>query len=114
MGKKRINSRAKGSAGERELSKFLTERGYKARRGQQVCGANGDPDIVCDRLKRLAIECKRVQALNVDKALRKCVEDMNEGQIGSVWHRRNGEEWKVTLRAEDFLGLLDDGYLGLD
>jgi len=110
---KRINSRAKGASGERELAKFLSERGYEARRGQQFCGANGDQDVICEKLSRLSIECKRVQALNIDKALMKCVEDMNKGQIASVWHRRNGEQWKVTILAEDLIRMLDDGYLSL-
>jgi len=114
MSKKKINSRAKGAAGERELAKFLSERGYPARRGQQFCGANGDQDVICEKLNKISIECKRVQNLNIDKALMKCIEDKKEDQIASVWHRRNGEQWKVTLLAEDLIKLLDKGYLSLD
>ena len=36
--RKGVNSRAKGSRGERELSHKLQEYGFKARRGQQFCG----------------------------------------------------------------------------
>jgi len=111
---KRINSRAKGARGERELSKFLSDRGYPSRRGQQFCGANGDQDVICEKLSRLSIECKRVQNLNIDKALMKCVEDKKEEQIATVWHRRDNEEWKVTLKASDLLGLIDEGYLSLE
>ena len=42
----KINSKAKGAAGERELARKLKEYGYDCRRGQQYCGANGDADVV--------------------------------------------------------------------
>ena len=41
-----MNSRQKGTAGERELARILRERGYNTHRGQQYCGANGDADVV--------------------------------------------------------------------
>ena len=43
---KRMNSRNKGAAGERELSNKLKEYGFDTRRGQQYSGANGDADVV--------------------------------------------------------------------
>ena len=41
-----MNSRNKGAAGEREVAGILRGYGYKARRGQQYSGANGDADVV--------------------------------------------------------------------
>lgn len=59
------NSRRKGASGERELAKKLREYGYEARRGQQYCGSNGDADVV--GIPGIHIECKRVEALNIEK-----------------------------------------------
>ena len=60
-----MNSRQKGKKGELELAKVLRGYGYPARRGQQYSGANGDADVV--GLPHVHIECKRVEALNIDK-----------------------------------------------
>ena len=61
------NSRAKGCRGEREIAKILREYGYEARRGQQYSGFNGDADVV--GLPGYHIEVKRVENLNLDKAI---------------------------------------------
>ncbi len=71
------NSRAKGAAGERELAKILREHGYDTRRGQQYSGANGDADVV--GLPGIHIECKRVQALNLTKAMEQAERDAQGG-----------------------------------
>lgn len=97
-----MNSRNKGAAGERELANKLTIHGFPCRRGQQYCGANGDSDVV--GLPGIHIECKRVEKLNVEKALQQAEED-SKGDIPAVFHRRNRETWKVTLRLDDFMKL---------
>ncbi len=102
-------SRAKGARGERELAKILREHGYEnAKRGQQFSGLNGDADVV-DALSGIHIECKRVEALNIDTALEQAVRDAREGEIPAVFHRRNNKPWKVTLKLEDFLSLYGKG-----
>lgn len=101
------NSRRKGAAGERELAKILKGYGYDARRGQQYSGANGDADVV--GLPGVHIECKRVEALNIDKAMEQAVSDARDGEIPAVFHRRNGKGWKVTLRLEDFIQIYQGG-----
>ncbi|MEG1577003.1 MAG: hypothetical protein RR366_09480, partial [Clostridium sp.] len=70
MGHK-INSRAKGARGERELAAALKEYGYDCRRGQQYCGANGDADVM--GLSGIHIECKRVERLNIQEAMEQAV-----------------------------------------
>lgn len=98
-----MNSRQKGAAGERELANVLKEYGYKARRGQQFCGANGDADVI--GIEGLHIECKRVEKLNIDNAYRQAAEDARDGETPVVMHRKNGQKWKVTLSLEDFMKL---------
>lgn len=98
-----MNSRQKGARGEREIANILKEYGYDARRGQQFSGANGDPDVV--GLPGIHIEVKRVQNLNIEKAMQQAENDRIENTIPTVWHRKNGEKWKVTMRLEDFMAL---------
>ena len=96
-----MNSRSKGKRGELELAKELRKYGFEARRGQQYCGANGDADVV--GLPGMHLEVKRVEKLNVEKALQQAERDSQEGKIPVVMHRANREEWKVTMRLEDFI-----------
>lgn len=106
MPSKRINSRAKGAVGERELAAFLTSHGFPARRGQQFAGGPDSPDVVCERLDRFHIECKRVEAGNPYNWLAQAERDKGDGQIPLVCHRRNGKGWLAVLPLEDFLNLV--------
>lgn len=98
-----MNSRQKGAAGERELANVLKEYGYDTRRGQQYSGINGDADVV--GIPGLHIECKRVEKLNLDAALEQSKRDAREGEMPVVIHRKNRQEWKVTLSLKDFIEL---------
>ena len=100
---KKINSREKGKAGEREFAALCRKHGFKnARRGQQYNGLDGQ-DVV--GLDGIHIEVKRVERLNIEQALQQAERDKKEGEIPIVAHRRNREEWKVTMRAEDWFKL---------
>jgi Holliday junction resolvase len=100
-----VNSRAKGARAERELANKLKEHGFQARRGQQFCGANGDPDVVCTELSEYHIECKAVQALNIDKAMAQSLSDCHDKTPICV-HRKNHKPWLVTMFLEDWLNLV--------
>ena len=97
---KKINSKDKGRRGERELSKKLERLGFRTRRGQQYCGANGDADVV--GIPGIHIECKRVERLNIDNAMAQAVADAPEDEMPTVFHRKNGKGWLVTMRLEDW------------
>lgn len=96
-----INSRNKGKVGELELSHILSDYGFNVRRGQQYCGANGDADVV--GLPYLHIECKRVENLNLDKAMEQAMSDCKQDEIPIVVHRKNRKKWKVTMNLDDFM-----------
>lgn len=96
-----MNSREKGARGERELANILTAYGFSCRRGQQFCGANGDADVV--GLDGIHIECKRVENLNIIKAMEQAKKDARENEKPTVFHRKNGTEWLVTMRLEDWI-----------
>lgn len=95
------NSKQKGARGERELSNKLKEYGYNTRRGQQYCGANGDADVV--GLPGIHIECKRVEKLNLYKAMEQAQNDAREDETPVVMHRKDRSEWFVTMRLDDWM-----------
>ena len=81
----------------------LKARGFEVRRGQQYCGGNGDADVV--GIEGLHIECKRVEKINLQQALDQARNDARLGEVPVVMHRKNKEEWKVTMAIADFLEL---------
>lgn len=99
-----MDSRKKGKRGELEFSKVCREHGYEARRGQQYNGIEGD-DVV--GLPGIHIEVKRVESLNIEKAMSQSKADA-KGDIPIVAHRKNNHEWLITMRAEDWFSLYRD------
>lgn len=99
-----MNSKRKGADGERELSNELKKYGFNTRRGQQYCGANGDADVV--GIPGIHIECKRVEQLNIDNAMKQAVHDKKPEEIPAVFHRKNRTKWKVTLYLDDFVEII--------
>ena len=102
-----INSKRKGAKGERELAAKLKDYGYNCRRGQQYNGLEGE-DVV--GLDYIHIECKRVQALNIDEAIEQAKRDRTEGQLPAVFHRKNNKKWKVTMELDDWMQLYNEYY----
>lgn len=100
------NSRAKGARGERELSSKFKEYGYETRRGQQYCGANGDADVV--GLPGVHVECKRVEHLNLYTAMSQAKHDAKEGEMPTVFHRKDRCEWLVTMTLDDYMKMYKD------
>ncbi len=99
----KINSRQKGAAGEREFANICKKQGFaKARRGQQYSGIEGE-DVV--GLDGVHIEVKRVERLNLSKAMKQAIEDSSEGEKPIVAHRKNREDWKITMLADDWFEL---------
>ena len=98
-----MNSRSKGKRGELEAAKLLKDFGYDARRGQQFSGANGDPDIV--GLPGIHIEVKRVEKLNIEKAVEQSCLDAKLGELPIVLHRKNRQPWLVTMTFLDWMNL---------
>jgi hypothetical protein len=96
-----VNSRQKGKRGELDLCHSLKAvMGWRARRSQQFCGDSGDSDVVTEEHPNLFIECKLVQALNLTAVMKLAVEQAKE-KLPAVFHRRDREEWLVTVRLTD-------------
>ena len=96
-----MNSKQKGKRGELEICKIIKEYGFDCHRSVQYCGANGDADVI--GLPGIHMEIKRVETLNIDKAMDQAASDARDGNLPAVFHRRNGQEWKVTMRLEDWM-----------
>ena len=83
---------------------MLRDHGHEARRGQQFSGSPDSPDVISDL--PFHFEVKRVERLNIYQAIDQAVRDCGEGKSPVVAHRRNRGQWLVTMRAEDWMGLI--------
>lgn len=96
------SAQRKGADGERELANILKEYGFGVRRGQVF---NHESDMV--GLDKIHPEVKRVEKLNVVTAMKQAIQESqirNDG-LPTVFHRRNREEWLVTMRLTDWIEL---------
>lgn len=99
MATSKINSRAKGCAGERELAQLLRNQGHlDARRGCQYNGLNGDADVI--GVKGIHIECKRQEKVYDEAWMKQAEGDVRKGDIPVVIYRRNHEKWKLLIRQD--------------
>jgi len=104
--KKKINSKVKGDGGEREWAKYLRDHGIGARRGVQYQGGPGSPDVVSE-LDNVHFEVKRVERLNIYKAMKQAKEDAGT-KFAMVAHRKNHKKWLLTMTADDFMKILKE------
>lgn len=97
-----LNSRSKGARGEREAASALNLAlpHANAYRGQQRSGTETSSDVIAPGMPDLWVEVKRTERLNIHAVMDKAQE-----QSGSltpvVMHRKNGEEWLLTVRLDD-------------
>ena len=95
-----MNSKQKGSRGERELASKLRGHGYDCRRGQQYCGANGDADVV--GLPGIHVECKRTERINIYQAMAQSRDDSKHDKP-AVFYRKNNSKWLVIMELDDWI-----------
>ena len=98
-----MNSKRKGTEGERELAKLLQGYGYDTHRGQQFAGGFDSPDVY--GLPGIHIECKRVERLNIAEAMEQSIRDSEGKAVPAVFHRKNRGRWMVTVLLDDFMKL---------
>ena len=99
-----LKSQKKGAAGERELADCLRRAGYPVSwGGNKTYGAV--PDV--SGLPGIHVECKRVEQLNVGKAMEQAERDADRFRDGApaVFHRKNKSPWLVTMKLSDWLPL---------
>jgi hypothetical protein len=100
-----LNSRNKGKVGELTACHDLRQMfGWACRRTQQRTGWSGgnSPDIEVDQTPSLFWEIKRVEKLNIPRALALAVRQAGR-RCPVVMHRPNRSinGWMLTIRLED-------------
>jgi len=109
----KINSKAKGSQGEREWANICKDHGWNVRRTAQYCGNTGDASD-CVGLPGIHQEVKRVEKLNISTAMEQAKRDATESNLKPiVAHRKNHEKWLVTMDAELFFEMYGEWYSGM-
>ena len=104
-----VNGKQKGKKGELEVAKIFKDNGFKnTRRSQQYSGdkKEGDPDI--KGVDGLHIEVKRREKLNIENAIKQVKKDKKDDDIGIIVHRKNREDYKVTLSVDDFFKIFKE------
>ena len=106
-----MNVKRKGTAGENELAELLRGYGIRAYRNDQIYrGGKGNPDVFAEiGAVPLHIEVKRVERLNVPEAMQQATRDRAEGHFPVLCHRRNREQWLVTVPLLELVQLLKEG-----
>ena len=96
----------KGRRGEIELAELLTTYGYDVHTGRALSFGTV-PDII--GLEGIHVECKRVEKLDLYKALRQSQNDSERFSDGLpvVIHRTNRKPWVVSMALQDWLELYD-------
>lgn len=92
-----INSQTKGARGENEVVNILKGHGFK---DAERNGCYAKDDVTCSygEEEPSIIEVKR---RNIGSA--QLYEELKGRD--EVWHRANGQDWMVTLKAKDYLDL---------
>ena len=103
MPKRRINSRQKGAAAERELAGIFREYFPGVVRGQQRSGLE-QADVV--GVPGWRVEGKRRQAFSVYATLEKLLAELERGERPLVCARRDRGDWLAVVRLADLLPLL--------
>lgn len=102
---KKINSREKGAAAERELSAILRVSGWPgAMRGQQRSGTEC-ADIIGGPAG-YHLEAKRVEHLRLWPAIYQAQRDAKSGEVPVVVTRKNNAPWVAILPLGRLLALL--------
>jgi len=105
----RINSKQKGKAGELEFAHECEKYGFEGvHRTAQTNGKLEQSLADCEGLDGIHIEVKRVEQLNIDKAMEQSIRDLEtkkEKRIPVVFHRKNRKPWKATMLFSDWTKL---------
>lgn len=108
-----MNARDKGNRGERAWRDVLNKTFNVQYARTPLSGGldiKGDVHKTFKSPKSIADEfhweVKRVEKLNIHRALQQAIKDSRPPLIPCVVFRRNNEDWRITVQANDFLTLL--------
>lgn len=101
------NSKEKGKRFEREVAADLREYGYDTRRTNQYCGNTGDASDVVG-LPGIHIECKHQEQLRIYDWMAQAKRDAKDGELPTVFFRKNHCKTLVCMELDDWMGLYND------
>ena len=103
-----INSKQKGSRGERDAVKLLKSLGFDdARRGQQFRGSPESPDVEClETLPNIHFEIKWDKTVDFgtkrfNDAMQQAIRDAGTKQVPVMLWKHNGKPWRLTWLCDD-------------
>lgn len=96
-----MNSRNKGAAFERKIANYFKEKGYDTHRGIQYRSGQEEADVV--GLEGVHLELKRVENLNLQKAMEQSIRDCKDGEKPVVIHKKNRKPIMVTMLLDDWI-----------
>ena len=104
-----MNSQRKGACGERELLAILQAHDIPAHRNiQRYVGGRNNPDISAEfHGRKLHIEVKRRERLDLRAAINQAVSDADGKAFPVVIHRSSRQPWLVTCRLDDLFKEVD-------
>ena len=91
-----VNSKQKGARFERQLASRLREYGFKTRRGQQYCGANGDADVV-------GLPGIHIERMQLYDWMAQAKSDAKADELPVVFHKKNNADILVTMTFDDWM-----------
>lgn len=98
-----VNSKQKGARFERTLAAIFREHGFEARRTAQYCGNTGDASDVVG-LPGIHIEAKHQETMRLYDWMEQAKRDAEgNGNIPTVFHKKNKAEILVTMTLDDWL-----------
>lgn len=95
-----VNGRQKGASFERQMANYFRERGYDTHRGIQYRSGQEEADVV--GLRGVHLELKRVENLNLQKAMEQSIRDCKDGEKPVVIHKKNRKPIMVTMLLDDW------------
>ncbi len=101
------SSQRKGRAAELELSRILNDSGFQTTVGTPL-NYGAEPDL--SGLPGLHCEVKRCEQVRLSEWMRQAIRDAEKFRDGAptVFHRRNREDWFVTMRFSDWIQIYKD------
>lgn len=97
-----MNSRSKGSVGERELADELSMRGLMARRTVQYCGKSGDSADIAIAGIGLHVEVKRCERIRLPEWIEQAHGDAH-GRPWAIFTRQSRRPWLVIQTLDQWI-----------
>lgn len=106
----RRRPKSKGTRGEKEVQELLRDAGYTRTKRNLGSGAQGGGDLI-ESIPGHSIEVKRVERLNVWKALAQCEAAASPTDVPLLVFRRNRSRWYACVPLDDYLPLVEASQL---